>query len=88
MTDLDAWMRILNDELGTDVPPEVVALVLDLARDAAHNVVRPAAPLSAYLAGYAAGRASAAGFDVPVAAAILDQSRALAAEQRPESVAS
>src|SRR3546814_8894991 len=31
------------------------ALVLDLARAAAHNVVRPAAPLTTYLLGYAAG---------------------------------
>src|SRR3546814_6238638 len=30
------------------------ALVLDLARAAAHNVVRPAAPLTTYLLGYAA----------------------------------
>jgi hypothetical protein len=30
--------------------------VLDLARDAAHQVARPAAPLTAYLLGVAVGR--------------------------------
>lgn len=30
-------------------------LVLDLARDAAHGVARPAAPLTTFLVGYAAG---------------------------------
>ena len=44
-------------------------LVLDLARDVAHGVARPAAPLTAFLLGLAAGRA-----DDPVGAA-----RALAA---------
>ncbi len=44
-------------------------LVLDLARDVAHGVARPAAPLTAFLLGLAAGRA-----DEPVGAA-----RALAA---------
>ncbi len=31
-------------------------LVLDLARDVAHGVMRPAAPLTAYLLGMAVGR--------------------------------
>ena len=34
---------------------EQQALVLDLAREAAHGVARPAAPLTAFLAGYALG---------------------------------
>lgn len=38
-----------------DVDAEVdEALVLDLARDAAHSVERPAAPITTYLLGYAA----------------------------------
>lgn len=32
------------------------ALILDLAREAAHNVERPAAPISTFLLGYAAAR--------------------------------
>jgi Domain of unknown function (DUF6457) len=35
------------------------SLVLDLARDVAHDVMRPAAPLTAYLVGVAVGRGMA-----------------------------
>jgi len=41
-------------------PPETTKLVLDLARDVAHGVARPAAPLTAYLLGVAVGRAGVA----------------------------
>jgi hypothetical protein len=33
-----------------------VATVLDLARDAAHGIARPAAPLTTFIAGMAVGR--------------------------------
>jgi hypothetical protein len=47
------WIDELCDVL--DIETEVdEALVLDLARDAAHNVERPAAPITTYLLGYAA----------------------------------
>lgn len=50
---LHDWIDELSDAL--DVECEVdEALVLDLARVAAHNVQRPAAPLTTYLLGYAA----------------------------------
>ena len=61
MTDgpnLDAWLAELCEALG--LPPELAAhrnLILDVARDAAHGVARPAAPLTTFLVGYAAGRA-------------------------------
>ena len=55
---LHDWIDELCDVL--DVEAEVdEALVLDLARDAAHNVQRPAAPITTYLLGYAAGREDA-----------------------------
>lgn len=41
--------------------------VLDMVRDVAHGVVRPAAPLTAYLVGLAAGAAQARGEDPAVA---------------------
>jgi len=53
---------------------EQQALVLDLAREAAHGVARPAAPLTTFLAGYALGaeggldRLAALVFDVSAAA--------------------
>jgi hypothetical protein len=49
-------------ELGDLVDPAVVQpLVLDLTRDVAHGVARPAAPITAYLLGLAAGRAAGGG---------------------------
>jgi Domain of unknown function (DUF6457) len=50
------------EELGELVDPEVVQpLVLDMTRDVAHGVARPAAPITAYLLGLAVGRAAGAG---------------------------
>ncbi|MRG61149.1 NTP transferase domain-containing protein [Agromyces sp. CFH 90414] len=53
---LDDWVAALAERLGLrrdDVP---VGAVLDLARDVAHGVARPAAPLSTFIVGLAAGR--------------------------------
>lgn len=53
---LDDWADRLRTALGmTDVEVNITG-VLDLARDAAHGVARPAAPLTAYLVGVAVGR--------------------------------
>jgi hypothetical protein len=60
MTSLEEWFAALTDHLGVELSDEVIAPVLDLARDAAHNVLRPAAPLSTFVAGYAAGLAASA----------------------------
>jgi uncharacterized protein DUF6457 len=55
---LHDWIDELSDVL--DVEAEVdEALVLDLARAAAHNVERPAAPITTYLLGFAAGSTGA-----------------------------
>lgn len=59
MSTLEEWTALVADELG--LAPEVVSrdvrdLLLDLTRDVAHNVARPAAPLTAFLVGLAAGR--------------------------------
>ena len=51
---LHDWIDELCDVLDVDVEVDE-ALVLDLARDAAHNVERRAAPITTYLLGYAAG---------------------------------
>ncbi|MDQ3274670.1 MAG: DUF6457 domain-containing protein [Actinomycetota bacterium] len=51
---LQEWMRDLAGELGVEVDVDI-STILDLARDAAHNVDRPAAPLTTFLVGYAAG---------------------------------
>lgn len=52
---LQDWMDALADALNIDEDVDMTA-VLDLARDAAHNVARPSAPLTTFLVGYAAGQ--------------------------------
>ena len=55
---LHDWIDELSDVL--DVETEVdEGLVLDLARTAAQNVQRTAAPITAYLLGFAAGASDA-----------------------------
>ena len=53
MSTLTDWLAAVQAELG--VAPVDQELVLDLARDVAHGVARPAAPLTAYLLGLAVG---------------------------------
>ncbi|PBO20332.1 molybdenum cofactor guanylyltransferase [Streptomyces albidoflavus] len=53
---LNEWILAAKEELGIDLDVDIRVL-LDLARDAAHGVERPAAPLTTFLVGYAAGRA-------------------------------
>src|SRR3954466_8877236 len=56
MTDrLSAWLDELAAALDIDPTPLDRDLLLDVARDAAHGVARPAAPLTTFLVGYAAG---------------------------------
>ncbi|GLW99735.1 DUF6457 domain-containing protein [Microtetraspora sp. NBRC 16547] len=59
MNVLEEWTALVCRELGVD--PERVdrKAVLDLTRDVAHGVTRPAAPLTAYLVGLAQGTGTA-----------------------------
>jgi hypothetical protein len=66
---MDSWIAAACAQLGlrpADVPAK---LVLDLARDVAHRVERPAAPLTAFILGLAVGQ----GQPLAEAAAQLDQ---------------
>ncbi|MBT1634330.1 MULTISPECIES: DUF6457 domain-containing protein [Clavibacter] len=54
---LDRWVDRVAALLELPAHEVDVSLVLDLARDAAHGVARPAAPLTTYLLGLAVGRA-------------------------------
>jgi hypothetical protein len=65
---LEQWTAAVVAELGLGDPPDR-DLVLDLARDVAHGVARPAAPLTTFLVGLAAGRAGGSPEDVRAAAA-------------------
>ena len=48
------WIDAVRLDLGTSGELDVDA-VLDVARDVAHNVQRPAAPVTTYLLGLAVG---------------------------------
>lgn len=56
MTTMDRWVAAATTELGLDPASVDVPMVLDLARDVAHQVLRPGAPVTAYLLGLAVGR--------------------------------
>jgi Domain of unknown function (DUF6457) len=59
MSTLDDWTAAVVAELGIAdlVDDKTRNLVLDMTKDVAHGVARPAAPLTAYLMGLAVGRA-------------------------------
>lgn len=58
MSDVQRWTEALEAELGLSPGTVDVQAVLDLARDAAHAVARPAAPVTTYAVGYAEGLAA------------------------------
>ena len=65
---LPGWAAELAAAL--DLPADVpVKQLLDLARDAAHRVERPAAPITTFLVGLAVGR----GMDLDQACRIVEQ---------------
>ncbi|MFD4027809.1 DUF6457 domain-containing protein [Streptomyces sp. NPDC058576] len=71
---LDEWITSVKNELGIELDVDT-GVLLDLARDAAHGVARPAAPLTTFLVGYAAARASAGAGPDEAAAAVAEASR-------------
>jgi len=74
MTDpLDAWVHELAGALGIDPAAADVTTLLDVARDAAHGVARPAAPLTTFLVGLAAGQRGGSPEAVAEAAAIAQR---------------
>lgn len=78
---LDDWVATIAAELGVDPALVEVDEILDLASVAAHNVVRPAAPLTTFMAGLAAGRAGATTDDVRAAIATATQACLAAGEE-------
>jgi hypothetical protein len=80
MNQLDEWITEVRTALELlPAHPDEQKLVLDLARDVAHGVLRPAAPVSAYLLGLAVGR----GADPAVAAAAVSELAVEWAARRP-----
>lgn len=76
---LTDWAKECGDELGVDLTIERadVDRILDITRDVAHQVARPAGPVTAYVLGIAVGR----GADPAEAARKLTE---LASRQTPE----
>ena len=56
MNELDRWVAAAARELGLESGDVRTKAVLDVARDVAHQVLRPGAPVTAYLMGIAVGR--------------------------------
>ncbi|MFZ0323347.1 MAG: DUF6457 domain-containing protein [Actinomycetes bacterium] len=79
---VDDWLAEVAMSLGVDVSVLDEQSVLDLARDAAHHVARPAAPLTTFLVGYAAGtRAASMAEAVRLSSTISELARAHAAPE-------
>lgn len=55
MTELQNWTAAACAELGLELDDAATRSILDLARDVAHQVERPAAPVTSYLLGLAVG---------------------------------
>jgi hypothetical protein len=55
LSEMDDWVAEVVAELRLDGAEVPVKAVLDVARDVAHNVLRPGAPVTAYLLGLAVG---------------------------------
>jgi len=60
---LQQWTDLVRDELDIEVAPDL-RTILDLARDVAHTVERPAAPVTAFLVGYAAASRGGTNADI------------------------
>ncbi|WP_310889959.1 DUF6457 domain-containing protein [Clavibacter capsici] len=60
---LEHWVDRVAALLELPAQEVDVSLVLDLARDAAHGIARPAAPLTTFLLGLAVGRAGGGAAD-------------------------
>ena len=71
---LEEWLETLSRELGLTeltVDDDLIRTVLDVARDAAHEVERPAAPLTTFLVGVAVGRGATLDAAAGTATALL-----------------
>lgn len=85
---LEEWIDEVAAELGIGEmgelvdPALVVPLVLDMTKDVAHGVARPAAPITAYLLGLAVARAAGAGPVEPELAGGLAERLASIARER------
>lgn len=54
--DLETWVRSAAADLGLDPDEVPIGLLLDVTRETAHDVMRPAGPVTTFLIGLAVGR--------------------------------
>jgi Domain of unknown function (DUF6457) len=74
IVDLKPWLNALARELqtpGGSPDDHTIRTVLALARDAAHEIERPAAPLTTFLVGIAVGRGASLDAAAGTASALL-----------------
>jgi len=79
MSVMEEWTAAVCADLGIDGGDADLRAVLDLTRDVAHGVARPAAPFTAYLVGVAVGRG------LPLADAVAKVSALAAGWDRAEA---
>lgn len=78
MNEVERWSALATQELGIAIPIDIAG-ILDLTKEVAHGVTRPAAPVAAYLLGLVQG-------SDPSQAAVAEATlRRLAAEWEPDS---
>ncbi|HIT74160.1 MAG TPA: hypothetical protein IAA98_01070 [Candidatus Avipropionibacterium avicola] len=71
--DLDEWVRAVTRALQLDPAEVPVDLLLDLTRDAAHGVMRPAGPLTTFMVGLAVARGASVDDAVATVRSEIDQ---------------
>ena len=71
--ELDDWWRRLIEALGIQLDSIDIDLVLDVARDSAHAITRPAAPVTTFLVGSAAAPAGGGPEQIERASRIAQQ---------------
>ncbi len=81
---LETWVADLSAALGVDPASTDVSALLDVARDAAHGIARPAAPLTTFLVGLSAGMRGGGADAVGEATAIAQRLASERAETRPD----
>ncbi|MDQ2622684.1 MAG: DUF6457 domain-containing protein [Actinomycetota bacterium] len=79
---LEEWMASVSAHLGIEESVDI-AMVLDLTRDVAHDVARPAAPLTTFALGLALGRLPAGEYE-PRFNQLCEELTALAAGESSE----
>lgn len=79
---LEEWLGKVKDLLALDQQIDVAA-VLDLTRDVAHDVARPAAPLTTFALGLALGNLPAEEFESSFIQLHAELTRLAAEQQGP-----